>query len=717
MVKWPSMGLRGKFLVALVIVSMLPLAVGLVVLQTAGFRHLLATQGDKHRAEARTLARSLDHAVESQAGHLRSWLAADASVEHAAAGANHGDDTAGGRPAAIQAIEEAWPGLPEDDPLIAGILRNPAAESLRGYLALHPPVAEILVTDAAGRVVAATRKTSDYDQSDEGWWRVGMNLARDCIWTDVLHFDASAKVFSLDLVMPLHGPDGVIGVVKTVIDVSPLFQRIAGRSGGGERARLEIVLPDGRVIARPGESGAASARPEFDAETMLCIRVGREGWTAAKDARGEKRMIGFAAIQAPEIDRRRFEPGGYVLFSTSHDTVVAPLRRQVVHVGLWAGAAVALCSLAGYGYLRNKVLQPLAALGYAARSVAATVRLRHVAGQNDDEAAALRREAEADLERIQAIRTGDEVEDLAGDFAVMTSRVLRYHRELEAEVNAKTAVIREDLELAREFQNALMPAGYPEVPPAKARDPLRLGFAHFYQPASTVGGDFFDLVELDEHRVGVLIADVMGHGARSALVTAILRALVRNHAAEAEDPGAFLGLLNRHLYEMIERSGQTLFVTAFFMVLDTREARATWAVAGHPAPLRARRATGNPPQLLWTGALHQPALGLLPDAVYRTSSSPLRAGDVFLLFTDGVVEAENVQGHEFGVKRLISSFDEALDGPLAAVPAKIVCEVSAFQKRQRQEDDVCVVAVEVGHGVRPDFPADAALAGSAARAD
>ncbi len=110
----------------------------------------------------------------------------------------------------------------------------------------------------------------------------------------------------------------------------------------------------------------------------------------------------------------------------------------------------------------------------------------------------------------------------------MTSRVLRYQRELESEVAAKTSVIREDLEMAREFQHAMLPSQYPEVPPPAVNNPLRLKFAHFYQPAATVGGDFFDLIELDENSAGILIADVMGHGARSALITAILRALVRN---------------------------------------------------------------------------------------------------------------------------------------------------------------------------------------------
>ncbi len=531
----------------------------------------------------------------------------------------------------------------------------------------------------------------------------------------MLHFDPSAKVFSLDLVMPLHRGGELKGVVKMVLDVSPMIRSLRA-SGGDADGRLEILLADGRILAQSDKEGFHPLPSGLGEEALLSFRVGRSGWTLTGKGTDEERMTGFAAIQSPEIDRRKFEPGGYVIYSSPKDAVVAPLRRQLLLVGGVAGLATCLCLLGGYAFVAKKILRPIAVLSQAARALSDTVRLRKEAGISESEADSRRRAAEEDLERIESIQTGDEVEDLATDFGVMTTRVMRYHRELEAEVDAKTALLLDELEMAREFQHALMPSGYPEIPLDQVRDPLRLGFAHFYQPASTVGGDFFDLMDLDDHRTGVLIADVMGHGARSALVTAILRALVRNHVSSAGDPGEFLGILNRELHDVIERSHQTLFVTAFFMVLDTRESQVSWAVAGHPAPLKGRRSTGNPPQLLWTGAQRQPALGLMSEAVYNTSTAPIRAGDVFLLFTDGVVEAENPAGKEFGIQRLIKTFDESLDGPLAAMPAKIVCDVASYQKRRNHDDDVCVVAVEVSPGAVPEVAASAsALTGSVPR--
>ncbi|RYD29196.1 MAG: serine/threonine-protein phosphatase, partial [Verrucomicrobiaceae bacterium] len=162
--------------------------------------------------------------------------------------------------------------------------------------------------------------------------------------------------------------------------------------------------------------------------------------------------------------------------------------------------------------------------------------------------------------------------------------------------------------------------------------------------------------------------------------------------------GLFLTELNGHLHEVISRSGQTLFVTAFFLVLDTREGTASWSVAGHPAPLKVRRGSGKTPEPLWDKPQRQLALGLAAQASYRTEKAPLVAGDIFLLFTDGALEAENPAGEQFGVGRLCASVDEALDGPMAAMPAKIVCDVVAFQKRHQFEDDICLVAVEAAAG-------------------
>jgi len=695
--KLVSPGLRGKFVGALLIAAVLPLVVGLIFLETLGYQHILAERGKLHQMQAYTLVRALDQASKAQAGQFRSWLAADPKIVKFVGEKN--ESLAGQEPQAIaqetSRLDEAWETLSDDDPRLQALLQNPGSVELRKFQSLYRELAEILITDANGRLVASTGKSSDIDQADEAWWQQGKSLAKGREWIDVLRFDASSKVFSQDVIMPLYDGDKFTGVAKMAVDVTSLFTHL-GFDGEALGERWQIVLADGRILAS-SKKGFVSLWEKLAPADLKTLKAKRHGWASMVNGEGESRMTGFVDLEEGEGS-----PDSFVIFSSLSADVVGPLRRTVIWLGFAGALLIGICSWAGFRHVDGKILQPLAALGHAARSISTSARLRHLGAKDEEEIRNSRAQAEADLEKIKAIHTGDEVEALAGDLAVMTSRVLRYHRELESEVEAKTALIREDLEMAREFQNALLPSVYPHVPPLEVANPLCLKFAHFYQPASTGGGDFFDLIELDENRVGVLIADVMGHGARSALVTAILRALVRNHTSIASSPDVFLSELNRHLHEMISRSGQSLFVTAFYIVLDTRLGLASWAVSGHPAPLRVRRGSGKGPEPLWFESPRQPALGLVPNFAYRSFESPLHAGDVFLLFTDGSVEAENPEGEAFGLKRLAASLDEALDGPMAAMPAKIVCDVSFFQKRKQYDDDVCLVAVEACGGTTAD---------------
>ena len=646
-----------------------------------------------HAAEARNLAGPFEQAADGQAGGLRSWIAADRRVREfalrASAKASAQDPVK--REAETRAFDAAWAGLGVNDSRVGAVLENPASASLRAFMERHPLIAEVLATDAFGRVIASTRKTSDFDQADEEWWTKGRGLAVDQVWSDALHLDSSAGVYSLDLVMPLYEGGQFAGVIKIVTDATPMFGRFAGkRENSGKR--FEIMLPEGGILARWGEDEYEAMSSRITGDAILTIQVAGNGWTVAPEDDDRERMIGFAGIRPPGRGRDEL-PSAYVLVSTGRDAVVAPLRRQLLWVAAGAGLAVTLCVIAGYQVVSRKILRPLRTLRGAARAVSASVRLRETGDQSDAEVREMRAMAEQHLAWIRAIRTGDEIEELAGDLAMMTSRVLRYHRELEAKVAEKTAMIRDDLEMARQFQSALMPTEYPEVPSSDTESSLQLRFAHYYQPTATLGGDFFDLIKLDESRVAVLIADVMGHGARSALVTAIVQALVRNRTRPIADPGEFLGEVNQHLHQVISRSGQVLFVTGFLMVLDTRRARVEWAVAGHPAPLRARRGTGGPPEPLWRGSPGQPALGLMADADYRTHHEILQPGEVFLLFTDGAVEAEDPEGTEFGIDRLMGSFAAALDDPFSALPARIIEQLSAHVRGGHYEDDVCLVAV------------------------
>ncbi len=268
----------------------------------------------------------------------------------------------------------------------------------------------------------------------------------------------------------------------------------------------------------------------------------------------------------------------------------------------------------------------------------------------------------------------------------------------QAEKSVKTAEIERDLGFARKFQQSLLPddASYPAI----AHDAdlasgaaLRLNFHHIYQPTLSLGGDFFDVLKLSEFRAGVLIADVMGHGARSALVTAILRTLFQELALQTNDPGELLTRLNTRFHAIVQGSDQFLFVSACYLVLDTETAQVHYASAGHPAPVhadRARREVAPMEDARCTGA----ALGLESDSVYRSCTLPIKAGDTFLLFTDGLVEAPDEAGEEFGEERLYQLMRDHPDVDGSALTQLILSALNAWTGNATLPDDLCLVTVE-----------------------
>ena len=157
----------------------------------------------------------------------------------------------------------------------------------------------------------------------------------------------------------------------------------------------------------------------------------------------------------------------------------------------------------------------------------------------------------------------------------------------------KNAQLEEDLETARELQNALLPQQYPRFPSSSAPENSALRFHHFFRSCSGVAGDFFHVCQISDSVAGVFISDVMGHGVRAALVAAMLRTLVEDSRAYATEPSRFLQELNRGISEILKHTHLPIFVSACYLVVDVARGRLLYANAGHPAPLWVRRYTAE----------------------------------------------------------------------------------------------------------------------------
>jgi sigma-B regulation protein RsbU (phosphoserine phosphatase) len=277
-------------------------------------------------------------------------------------------------------------------------------------------------------------------------------------------------------------------------------------------------------------------------------------------------------------------------------------------------------------------------------------------------------------------------------------RVLRLEQALVEQnriLSERNAQMEADLRMACEVQQALLPQGYPSFPAHAPPERSRLRFCDRYRPNGAVGGDFFDILALSDTRAGIFICDVMGHGVRAALVTAMVRAFLEGLRGSAEEPGGLLTGLNRELLATLGQASVPVFLSAFYAVMDTTTGVLHYANAGHPSPLHLGQLRGEVAPLAMTGGMPGPPLGVRDQAVYQSASTRLGQGDLLLLFTDGVFEAVGAEEEPFGEERLMDVVRRRMNQPAGRIFDDILAEVQKFTDGRGFADDVCMVGVEV----------------------
>jgi len=232
-----------------------------------------------------------------------------------------------------------------------------------------------------------------------------------------------------------------------------------------------------------------------------------------------------------------------------------------------------------------------------------------------------------------------------------------------------------ELETAREIQARLIPARIPQLP--------NLEIVGSYQPARLVGGDYFDVIKFTETSVAVCVADVVGKGIAAALLMANVQAVVKAFAAETVSPSEICAQLNRVLCSNL---APDKFVTFFYCVIDTAAKTLRYSNAGHCFPLL-HRCRGDV-RVLSDGGI---VLGIFPDAKYSDVAVHLEPGNKLLLFTDGITEATNPRGEEYGEDRLRRELDDDPSGETATLHHKLMQDVSEFCQGNFADDATLVL--------------------------
>jgi sigma-B regulation protein RsbU (phosphoserine phosphatase) len=266
---------------------------------------------------------------------------------------------------------------------------------------------------------------------------------------------------------------------------------------------------------------------------------------------------------------------------------------------------------------------------------------------------------------------------------VVKARV-RTHLTLRAtskQLALQLLAINNELEMAREIQLAILPSETPKI--------RGLDIAARYLSMSSVAGDFYDFIVVDEQHVGILIADVSGHGLPAALIASMLQVSLAAQFAHAAEPGRVLAGLNRALCGKFSRH----FVTAAYVFVDMEKNSMSYAAAGHPPLLLRHGSTGSASEVSENGLL----LGHFPKEIYSSSQIPVERGDKAILYTDGILETNNPSQEMLGVDRFKRFVEDSHDVGAGEFADSLLDELSRWSghpKGEGQEDDITLLVID-----------------------
>lgn len=258
---------------------------------------------------------------------------------------------------------------------------------------------------------------------------------------------------------------------------------------------------------------------------------------------------------------------------------------------------------------------------------------------------------------------------------------LALKEETHAYIEKQNELMHYKLKMGAELQKSLLPRKFPQV--------KNLRFSSKYIPTLQLGGDFFDVVSIDNNHIGVIIADVSGHGVSAAMIAAMFKALFTNYMKNSLHPSEVLTTLNEEFYRMIN-TGE--FISCFYSIINTDTYEFTYTNAGHPFPILYSSSEKLAKELDSAGFF----LGVFQNSLYQEKKSHLNSNDKLMFYTDGVIEARGNNSNQFGRKQLANAFlklaSEGIEGK--KIIENVYEEINHYSAKKSFEDDLTFLIVE-----------------------
>lgn len=278
---------------------------------------------------------------------------------------------------------------------------------------------------------------------------------------------------------------------------------------------------------------------------------------------------------------------------------------------------------------------------------------------------------------------------IAGSFGL--SRDITREKELHDKLEQNHERIQAELLLAKNLQSKLMQQKLPNI--LKEDGTAAITLASKYIPSFHLSGDYYSVNQTPCGGIALFIADVMGHGVRAAMVTAMIQTAVQELSEYANQPAEFIKQLNNTMVQTIKPSGQLLFTTGAYCYLNIEEKRLTYVQAGAKhgilVPVDEEKTSRS-----FKKDTVGPALGLVKDTQYLENQIDLQENDEIFLYTDGIVEAA-IGEEEFSERRLLDFLAEHRHDQLDDMMNALIDSVQNFTDSKHLDDDVCLVSLRL----------------------
>jgi len=485
-----------------------------------------------------------------------------------------------------------------------------------------------------------------YDYKRRAWYRQPIKAGAP-VWTEPYFDEGGGEALMITHAVPFGDGKKVRGVVTADISLAALSREVGGirvaRTGYGF-----IVSKQGRYVSFPDASRIMKGNiTSFNEALARSVRSELPGFVRCVEP-GKDRPVWVAHHPIPTADLT-------IAVVYPEDEVMHRIHR-LEYVALALGIAGLLCLYLLIRVLSGSISRPITALSEAADRV-----------------------ARGDLSRALPEAAGqDEVFALTRSFNTMV-RDLRRQMEDLRRTTAEKERIASELKIAADMQRSILPGEF------SGHDHVDLYGTMI--PAREVGGDLYDFFFLEDGRLGFVVGDVSGKGMPAAIFMAVSRTLTRATALTGVPAARCMELVNRAL--CLDSDESAMFVTMCYGILDPRSGELDYCLAGH-----------NPPLLLGPGDETRylqrrggMALGVMPDAPYAGQAVTLAPGDLLLLYTDGVTEAETASHEQLGKERLEAYLSGTAGQPPQAVVQGLLELVRRHADGAEQADDITVLAL------------------------